>query len=94
MTKPDDLREEMARALLAKLHPTAQWDEISNAWKDAYLSQADALLHIIDRVRAEERERCAKVADTVPIETYASPPYIAQAKQVRLTVAAAIRALK
>lgn len=54
---------------------------------------AEIIKKIIQRVRAEERERCARVAATAPIETYASPPYIAQAKQVRLTVAAAIRAL-
>ncbi len=42
---------------------------------------------------AEEREHCARIAETTPIQTYACEPYILQVRVARETIAAAIRKL-
>lgn len=85
-----DLREELARAL----HPiqAVSFDECDTVTRGVYYKVADGLLPIVSRAVAAEREACAKAAETVPIETYASPPYIAQTQQARVTIVAAIRA--
>lgn len=68
--KDRGLREELARAL----HPieAVSFDQCDSVTQAIYRKVADGLLPIIERARAEERERCAKVAEELRHPDYSS----------------------
>lgn len=99
------LREELARAINKTRPPTCDHPQCSCTYEcerhddmaDSYLDAVDAILPILTREVAAARkaaiEEAAKCAEDVPVECYASDPYIRQTKHTRTTIAAAIRKL-
>ena len=68
MTKPDDLREELARAICEVRYHQAGFPDtddpaVSQKYWVHYLIDADAVLPIVARAVAAEREACARMLE-------------------------------
>jgi hypothetical protein len=83
---------------LPELPPPSGSIEIDSgtSHKDPQISTEDGFTandmrsYALEAVRVE-RERLAQMVETMPLESFASPGYIAQTKKLRIDIAAAIR---